>query len=186
VYNSARLQLARAAFERGAPSRTFAVLEPLGPEERFAAEYQAWFHLWQGDAGAAKERLAGLVARGEHRTGRSLCNFLHGVTLILEEREEEAARVFRQLPGIPWPRTWTLGSHYAAGRLGDGDLGAYLAGAFPFEKKNLRAHAELLARARKLPPCAIPLALRDPGDLEAARPQEGPAPRRTGEPGPRS
>jgi tetratricopeptide (TPR) repeat protein len=162
VYNSARLLHASACFQRGEYARTFKRLRPLGPQERFSREHLAWFYLQLGDAAAAEKQLAPLLERNDHRTGKTLCNFLNGVALILRGREEEALRVFSHLPGVPWPRTWTLGSHYALGRLGNGSLEAYVRGAFPFERKTLATHAELLARARGEPPESLPPALSAP------------------------
>ena len=90
-----------------------------------------------------------ILDRKDHRRGKNLSNFLHGVSLIAKGREEEARLVFSYLQGLPWPRSWTLGSHYALGRLGNGNLASYLDGAFFWERMNLDRHVRLLARARE-------------------------------------
>jgi serine/threonine-protein kinase len=160
IYNSVRLVKAHACFDGGKASRAFQLLKPLGPEERFAREHQAWFHLKQGDTRGASRQLEILVKRGDHRAGRNLCNFLYGALLIMKGREDAAREVFAALPLARWPRTWTLGSHYALGRLGDGRLESYVQHAFPYERKCLKRHAELLARARGETPDALPPVLR--------------------------
>jgi hypothetical protein len=159
IYNSARLAQARAYFELGMPSRTFKLLRPLGGQERFSREHKAWFHLRCGDLQGASRQLRPLLERNDHRRGKNLSNFLYGTLLIRGGREEEAREVFSCLPRTAWPRTWTIGSHYALGRLGGGRLETYLAEAFPYERKCLLSHAELLAEARGQTRDALPRVL---------------------------
>lgn len=160
AYNSARMWVARASFESGLTSRTFRFLRRSGPQDSLAREQEAWLHLHAGDAERAEKQLHPFLERGDHRHGRNLSNFLYGVCLLLRKREEEALHVFAYLPPVPWPRTWTLGSHHALGRLGGGKLKDYLAGSFLWERMNLRRQAALLARARGEPEEAIPEELR--------------------------
>jgi len=148
VYNGARLALARARFAQGRAGDAVGVLQPRGGNDAFACEHRAWFHLMGGDSDAAEVELKPLLAAGRHRQGRDLTNFLHGAQLLMNRRERQAQRVFSLLPPSPTPRTWTLGSQYAAGRLGDGDVNRYLASAFPWERRHLYAHMALLARVR--------------------------------------
>jgi serine/threonine-protein kinase len=148
AYNSARLWLARGFHAGGEPHRALKALRPLGPQDGFAREQQAWLRLGLGQPDDAERLLKPLVERNEHRRGRNLSNFLHGVTLEWRRKGAEARRVFSYLEPAPWPRTWTLGSHYALGRLGDGDVEAYRRGAFDWERKQLAAQAKLLAAAR--------------------------------------
>jgi eukaryotic-like serine/threonine-protein kinase len=152
TYNAARLRLSRAHFDAGRIRPSLKVLQPLGPSDNFALEHRAWLFSFLGEGRRATKNLGPLLARGDHRTGRNLANFLQGISLILAGRPEEALRTFSQLSPEPWPRTWTLGSHYALGRLGEGDLDRYLRGAFPWERSHLRSQALLLARARGEPP----------------------------------
>ena len=77
-----------------------------------------------------------------------MTNFLQGAWLLLNGRPEAASRTFEMLPADTPPRTWTLGSYYAAGRLGDGDVDRYLSDAFPWERRWLYTHMALLARVR--------------------------------------
>jgi hypothetical protein len=66
-----------------------------------------------------------LVDRNEHCKGRNRSYFLlHGVSLEWHRKGAEARRVFGHLEPAPWPWSWTLGSHYALGRLGNGDIEA--------------------------------------------------------------
>ena len=57
-------------------------------------------------------------------------------------------RVFRMLPFERYPRTWTLGSHCASGRLSGWRLDRYQDDAFAWERKHLFAQMALLARVR--------------------------------------
>lgn len=148
TFNSARLAVARALFEAGGGSRALKPLRLVGPQDGFAREHLAWFHLAEGDAKQADRQLRQFLERDDHKTGRNLSNFLHGVSLIMAGRGDEAQRVFSLLPEASRPRTWTLGAHYAAGRLGGGTFDAYLEGSFYWERVNLKRQLELLFRAR--------------------------------------
>lgn len=146
--NSARLWVARALIDHEETSRAFTVLRPLGPRDSFAREQLAWFHLQQLDLRRAERHLKPFRERGDHRTGRNLSNFLEGASLMLRSRAEEAMEVFGCLPETRWPRTWTLGSHLATGRLGEGSPEVYLENAFPWERTTLASHQALLDRVR--------------------------------------
>jgi len=154
-FNSARLALGRALLDAGKSVQAIRVLKPLAPQDRFAREHLAWVCLSMEDGRQADKQLKALLERGDHKTGRNLSNFLHGVSLTLRGRKDEARRVFELLTPYPWPRTWTLGSHYSAGRLGKGDLDAYLRNAFRWEVLHLQRQASLLASVER----------RDPPDL---------------------
>lgn len=160
AYNAARLRLARSFHHQGKTSRALRVLRPRAKADRFAREHQAWLHLLLGDSERAERQLRAFVERNEHRTGKNLSNFLLGASLLLRQREEEALHVFRLLEPSPWPRTWTLGSHYALGRLGAGRVESYIEGAFPWERTQLKAQAELLAHARGQTLDSLPSCLR--------------------------
>ncbi len=143
AYNSARLWLARAARSRG--SSALAHLPRKGSRDTFAREHRAWFALLEQEPALARSELDPLVERGDHTSGRNMVNFLHGASL-LERGEVPSARiVFGALDIVPWPRTWTLGSHLARGTLGMGSLEAYQAAAFDFEIQSLKRHRELLS-----------------------------------------
>jgi len=162
VYNGARLCVAREAFASGSTAIALRALRKKEENDSFAREHLAWFHLRLGEGSTAAKQLSPLIARNDHRSGRNLANFLHGVLSILQGRQDHAERIFAFLQPAEWPRTWTLGSHYALGRLGRGSLERYLEGAFPWEKKQLRSQAALLAAARGGGEETLPEALRGP------------------------
>ena len=156
AFNSARLWLARAAWKHQAGALSH--LPRMGTRDTFAREHRAWYALLEGDAELARRELEPLVDRGDHTAGRNMVNFLHGATL-LERGDVPAARlVFGHLDVVPWPRTWTLGSHLARGTLGLGNPDAYLAAAFDFESRALQRHREVLAAVDWTPP-AVPSAI---------------------------
>ena len=155
-YNSARLWLARALDERGRTGDALRLLEPARSQDRFGPEHRAWLLFASGDVLGCQRALVPFVERGDHRTGRNLVNLLHGATLLARDRDEEAVAVFNLLRPTAWPRTWRLGSHYAAGRLGGGDLDTWWRGAFPWERGQLRRQAALLASARGEPTSSLP------------------------------
>ena len=143
AYNSARLWLARAARSRGESALSY--LPRRGSKDTFAREHRAWFALLEDEPDLARAELEPLVERGDHTTGRNMVNFLHG-TALLQRGETPAARlVFGHLDVVAWPRSWTLGSHLARGTLGMGNVAAYRASAFDYEKRSLERHQELLA-----------------------------------------
>ena len=137
--------LARALFRDDRIGPALRVLRPLGSHDGFAREHQAWFLLAAGEGARASRQLRPFVERGDHRSGKNLTNFLHGSELLLRGCEGEARHVFSLLDEVPWPRTWTLGSHLALDRLGGGKVGDYLATAFPWERRQLERQAQLLA-----------------------------------------
>jgi len=161
AYNEARMFIVRSMIDAGKPDRALRFLERLGPQDSPAREQQAWAHLELGEPRRAAAVLEPLIARNDHKSGRNLANLLHGAVLLAGGREEAAMGVFALLDAAPWPRTWTLGSHYFLEALGGGSLQAYLAGAFAWEKLHLRRQARLLAKVQGRPIGSIP-----PGILE--------------------
>ena len=151
AYNETRLLLARALAREDRMGGALRVLRSLGSSDGFAREHQAWFLLAAGDAPRAARQLRPFVERGDHRSGKNLTNFLHGSELLLRGREGEAWHTFSLLNEALWPRTWTLGSHYALDRLGGGKVASYLAEAFPWERRQLERQASLLATVRGKP-----------------------------------
>ncbi len=143
-YNSARLWLARAAWEHGRRDILKRTLRPRGTRDSFAREHAAWFALLDKDARSAARHLRPFVERGHHLSGRNLSNFLYGALQLLRGDPKAAEVTFRSLPEARWPRSWTLGSYLAAGRLGAGCVDDYLDQAFPWEKRVLAAHRSLL------------------------------------------
>ena len=97
-----------------------------------------------GDEKRAEAQLRPFVERGLHLSGRNLSNFLYGSLQLLLGNELAARRTFEALRESAWPRTWTLGSHVASGRLDATPGGAYCSQAFPWELRVLRNHQELL------------------------------------------
>ena len=148
IYNSARRWLAVGLFDAGETGRAMRALRIMDPRDGFSREQQAWLYLHMGDARRADKLLEFFLRRNDHLNGRNLANFLHGVSLTLQGREDAAQRTFSRLPAYPFPRTWTLGSHYATGRLGDGDLRAYLDNSFTWERNQLQSQIKLLKLAR--------------------------------------
>ena len=148
LYNSARLTLTRAIFATGRTRDALQAMRPRHEGDDFAREHRAWLHLMARNSRSAERELAPLLAKGRHREGRDMTNFLQGAWLLLNGRPEAASRTFEMLPADTPPRTWTLGSYYAAGRLGDGDVDRYLSDAFPWERRWLYTHMALLARVR--------------------------------------
>jgi hypothetical protein len=143
-FNSARLILARAAWADSKKGLTRRALRLQGKRDTFAQEHQAWFALLDGDTRHAERNLRSFVERGHHLSGRNLSNFLYGALQISCGDDTGARRTFEALPDAQWPRTWTLGSYLASGRLGGGEIEAYLARAFPWERRVLASHRELL------------------------------------------
>jgi len=147
-YNSARLALARAHFTSRQHKDIWRVLRPSAKHDAFAHEHRAWFQLLIGNADAATRDLQPLLDRQEHREGRNLANFLYGVCLMMAGRQEQARAVFELLPACRFPRTWTLGSYFATGRLACDDAAGRAAALLPWERRHLYAHRALLARAQ--------------------------------------
>jgi serine/threonine-protein kinase len=141
-FNSARLWLARSAWRQG--ESPFGPLRRVGAKDYVAREHRAWYALAEGDSARATKELLPLVERGDHRSGRNLVNFLHGAVHLSQGDVEGARAVFAHLSPDPWPRSWTLGSHLAAGTLGDGDVERYVDAAFAWETSVLASHRELL------------------------------------------
>jgi serine/threonine-protein kinase len=148
AYNSVRIWLARGFLDAARPHDALKALRPLDERDGFAREQLAWLYLEMGDAERADKQLRYFLDRDDHKSGRNLANFLHGTALIRRGREDEAMDVFGHLGAEPWPRSWTLGSHYALGRLGGGNVAAYLKNAFSWERISLERHRRLLERAR--------------------------------------
>ena len=146
-FNSARLTLARAAWEASEPGVARRALHLRGRRDTFAREHLAWFAILDGDARRAESHLRPFVEKGHTSSGRNLSNFLYGCLQLLRGREDEAERTFRALPDVIWPRTWTLGSYFASGRLAGGDLERYLAESFPWERRALSSQREVLEAA---------------------------------------
>ncbi len=156
IFNSARLCVARTVFEGPQPYNALKIMRPITQHDTFAREHQAWFCLCMGDPKRADKHLRYFLQRNDHRSGKNLSNFLHGVSLIQRGQQENALVVFKYLDAVRWPRSWTLGSHYALGRLGGGDMAAYLKRSFPWERINLERHAALLADTAFTPPTPLP------------------------------
>lgn len=147
VFNSARLWVARACHAFDVAEGVFEILHPTGPGDTFAREHATWFALLAGDEKRAVRFLQPLLERGDHLSGRNMANFLFGALLTKQGHAKEAARTFELLPATRWPRTWTLGSLYASGRLGEGgELTAYREEAFPWELGQLDLQRGLLEK----------------------------------------
>jgi len=146
--NSVRLWLARGQFEAGESAKALKTLQRVGKTDNFSREHQAWFCLLLGDPHRADRQLEPFIKRNDHRDGRNLTNLLHGASLLMDDREDEALQVFGYLEPEPWPRTWTLGSLAGAGHLSGHELERYLSGSFLWERKHLYSQMALLAHAR--------------------------------------
>jgi len=146
--NSVRLCLARAEFDAGEHAKALKTLQRVDRQDNFAREHQAWFCLLLGDTNRADRELEPFIKRNDHRDGRNLTNLLHGASLLMKEREDEAMAVFGYLDPSPWPRTWTLGSLVGAGHLNGHALERYLSGSFLWERKHLYSQMAMLAHAR--------------------------------------
>ncbi|ANM30150.1 hypothetical protein ABI59_12065 [Acidobacteria bacterium Mor1] len=146
AFNGARLWLARSGWKHGDKKHAPRYLKPLDDRDYFAMEHRAWFFLANGDPRRSRRELEPLIDRGDHLKGRNLVNLLYGAYLLATRRPGEAERTFRRLRPTPWPRTWTLGSHYASGQLGEGSLDRYLEGCFDWERAVLEEHRSLLSR----------------------------------------
>jgi serine/threonine-protein kinase len=148
AYNTARLTVARAEYDAGRHGQVFKMLRGAERHDTFAREHRAWFAIKTGDLRMAQRELEPLLLRGSHERGRNLANFLHGLCLLGEGKGGEAMRIFRLLPFERFPRTWTLGSHCASGRLSGWRLDRYRDEAFPWERKHLNAQMALLSLVR--------------------------------------
>ena len=126
--------------------RTREALRLRAKRDSFALEHLTWFAIQDGDAKTAARNLRPFIDRSQHLAGRNLSNFLYGTLLLLRGNEQQAQRVFRALPDNERPRTWTLGSYLASGRLDDRDPEFQLR-AFPWEKLVLASHRQLLESA---------------------------------------
>ena len=120
-------------------------MKPLDDRDYFAREHRAWFFLANGDPRRSRRELGPLIDRGDHLRGRNLVNLLYGAYLLATRRPGEAELIFRRLRPTPWPRSWTLGSHYASRQLGGGSLDRYLEGCFAWERTVLEEHQSLLS-----------------------------------------
>jgi len=143
-YNSLRLWLARAAASLDGPALSLKILQRQGARDLFAREQRAWFHLLCRDPERANQELEPFIERGDHRNGRNLSNLLHGVALKVQGLVDSGQRVFSYLDSPDRPRTWTLGSHFLAGRI---HPERFLADSLPWERYCLRAQLQLAATA---------------------------------------
>ena len=150
-FNSSRLWIARQCYELGEPERLARVLRRRGQRDFFAREHRAWFALHDHDIDRSERELKPFIRREDHLRGRNLVNFLYGCLWELKERPERARSIFRALEPPPWPRTWLLGSHYAAGYFEADESGIGLQHLFPWELRVLESHRALLERVRQGP-----------------------------------
>ena len=146
-FNSARLWLARAASPANPGGMVQRALKQRSLRDTFAREHLAWFALESGDLRKAETYLHPFVQSGQHRSGRNLSNFLYGCLLLHRGDLAPAMHIFSALPSVQWPRTWTLGSYLASGRLGNGSVERYRQAALPWEQAVLDSHIDQLALA---------------------------------------
>ena len=144
AFNSARFYLAQAFSNEGRPAKSVRILRRVSGNDSFAREQQVWHLLVSGEPDRAARELEPFLRRNDHASGRNLANFLVGCLAMLRGERDQAIETFAALKPMRWPRTWTLGSYYASGRLGDGDLSVYLDEALPWERRNLVSHMRLL------------------------------------------